>query len=156
MFLWCSLQGLRVCACAPTGIAAANIAIEGTDIGATTIHNLFNFRTDLDTNFDFTKEENPRLQQLAAMDVLLVDESIDRTTSLAPAITPVVMSSAEVWADSVRYSGAAVSSSTVDACCETTSIDMAQFAAAQRRCESCECHNSEARGRSPARAQTPS
>ena len=61
LFLWCTLQGLRVCACAPTGIAAANIAVEGTDIGATTIHHLFELTTDLETKLDFEEEGNPRL-----------------------------------------------------------------------------------------------
>ena len=28
-------------ACAPTGIAAANIDLDGTDVGASTIHSLF-------------------------------------------------------------------------------------------------------------------
>ena len=74
LYLWCVLEGLRVCACAPTGIAAANIAIEGTDIGATTIHHLFNLKPGLDTNFDLANEDDPKLQQLAAMDVLFVDE----------------------------------------------------------------------------------
>ena len=74
LFLWCVLTGLRVCACAPTGIAAANITIPGTDIGATTLHHLFDLKPGLDTNFDFAKEENPKLRQLAMMDVLFVDE----------------------------------------------------------------------------------
>ena len=38
-------------AAAPTGIAAANIEIDGTDICAATLHSVF----DLDGAFDFTK-----------------------------------------------------------------------------------------------------
>ena len=74
LYLWCVLEGLRVCACAPTGIAAANITVDGTDVGATTVHHLFDLKPDLDTNLDFAKGDNPKLQQLAKMDVLFVDE----------------------------------------------------------------------------------
>jgi len=75
LYLWCELNGLRVCAGAPTGIAAANIEIAGTSIHATTIHNLLKLNPSLDTNFDFERcEDNPQLQQLIAMDVLFVDE----------------------------------------------------------------------------------
>ena len=41
VFLWCLVEGIDTKAAAPTGIAAANVEIEGTQVSATTMHNLF-------------------------------------------------------------------------------------------------------------------
>ena len=41
VYLWCLLKRKKVKAAAPTGIAAANVEVEGTDVAATTIHALF-------------------------------------------------------------------------------------------------------------------
>eukprot|EP00973_Karenia_brevis_P005517 750854-Karenia_brevis.AAC.1 len=38
VFLWCLVHGKHCKAAAPTGIAAANVEIEGTDVTATTLH----------------------------------------------------------------------------------------------------------------------
>ena len=40
VYLWCIVHGLNCKAAAPTGIAAANIEVEGTDVTATTLHAL--------------------------------------------------------------------------------------------------------------------
>ena len=45
-------------AAAPTGIAAANVEIEGTDVGANTIHTLFDLDTDYKTKLDFALVNN--------------------------------------------------------------------------------------------------
>ena len=40
VFLWCIINNKKTKAAAPTGIAAANIEIEGTDVCANTIHTM--------------------------------------------------------------------------------------------------------------------
>ena len=42
-------------AAAPTGIAAANIEIDGTDICAATLHSVFDFDGKYESKLDFTK-----------------------------------------------------------------------------------------------------
>ena len=49
VFLWCIIHGKVTRACAPTGIAAANVEIQGTPVSATTLHALFDLDTDLRT-----------------------------------------------------------------------------------------------------------
>jgi len=49
VFLWCIVHGKVTRACAPTGIAAANVEIQGTPVSATTLHALFDLDTDLKT-----------------------------------------------------------------------------------------------------------
>ena len=41
--------------CYLTGIAAANVEIEGTDVAATTIHALFDLNPEMESKLDFTK-----------------------------------------------------------------------------------------------------
>ena len=47
--LWCLLKRKAYKAAAPTGIAAANLELPGTDAAATTIHNLFELDAELKT-----------------------------------------------------------------------------------------------------------
>ncbi len=54
--------------------AAANIDVEGTEIGATTIHGLFEFDADYQTKLDFAKLENKKVINLIEMQVLMFDE----------------------------------------------------------------------------------
>ena len=51
-------------AAAPTGIAAANIEIEGTDICAATLHSVFDLDGKYESKLDFTK---PGLDKVAAI-----------------------------------------------------------------------------------------
>ena len=74
MFLWCLLHGKKTNAAAPTGIAAANIEIEGTEVQATTIHNLFDLDSEFRSKLDFAKFEHSKVAALLAMDLLLLDE----------------------------------------------------------------------------------
>jgi hypothetical protein len=59
---------------APTGIAAANVEIEGTDVSANTIHTIFDLDTEFKTKLDFAKLNNKKVAELMKMDVLLLDE----------------------------------------------------------------------------------
>ena len=68
------MNGKRCKAAAPTGIAAANVEIEGTDVSASTIHTLFDLDTDFKSKLDFAKLSNSRIADLMSMDVLLLDE----------------------------------------------------------------------------------
>ena len=61
-------------AAAPTGIAAANVEIEGTDVSATTLHNLFDFDQDYTSKLDFAKVTNTKVAALIRLQVLLLDE----------------------------------------------------------------------------------
>ena len=40
VYLWCLVNKKKAKAAAPTGIAAANVEIDGTSVSASTIHNL--------------------------------------------------------------------------------------------------------------------
>ena len=44
VYLWCIVHGFNCKAAAPTGIAAANVEVEGTDVTATTLHALLDGR----------------------------------------------------------------------------------------------------------------
>ena len=72
-FLWCIVNGKKARACAPTGIAAANVEIEGTEVGAQTIHALLDLNTELESKLDFTKD-NAKTAALMSLDVLFIDE----------------------------------------------------------------------------------
>ena len=69
------MNGKRCKAAAPTGIAAANVEIEGTDVSAATIHTLFDLDTEFKSKLDFAKLSNTRVADLMALDVLLLDEA---------------------------------------------------------------------------------
>ena len=75
VYLWCIVNGKRCKAAAPTGIAAANVEIEGTDVSASTIHTLFDLDTEFKSKLDFAKLSNTRVADLMAMGVLLLDEA---------------------------------------------------------------------------------
>ena len=55
MYLWCLVHGMSCKAAAPTGIAAANIEIEGTNICAATLHNVFDLDSEYKSSLDFSK-----------------------------------------------------------------------------------------------------
>jgi len=74
IYLWCLCKKMRVKACAPTGIAAANIDLDGTDVGAQTIHSLFDLDGEMTTKLDFAKVDDPKVAALLSMSVLLIDE----------------------------------------------------------------------------------
>ena len=74
VYLWCIVNGKKARACAPTGIASANVEIEGTDVAATTIHALFDLDCELKTKLDFAKLGHPKVQSLMELEVLFVDE----------------------------------------------------------------------------------
>ena len=74
----CLLKRVRFECCAPTGIAAANIGVEGTSVSAVTIHKLFLLTIGadnaLDSKLDFGNANDPWVERLLAMQVLLLDE----------------------------------------------------------------------------------
>lgn len=74
VYLHCLLRGLAVRAAAPTGIAASNIEIEGTDVRASTLHALFDLDGDMVSRLDLAKLSHPKVAALLALKVLLVDE----------------------------------------------------------------------------------
>ena len=69
------MNGKRCKAAAPTGIAAANVEIEGTDVSAATIHTLFDLDTEFKSKLDFAQLSNTRVADLMALDVLLLDKA---------------------------------------------------------------------------------
>ena len=75
VYLWCIVKGKKAKACAPTGIAAANVEIEGTDVAATTIHAMLDMDTDLKTKLDFAMVGNNKVAALLALEVLFIDEA---------------------------------------------------------------------------------
>ena len=72
--LWCRLHNLNMEACAPTGIAAANIEIGGTDITASTIHSFLGLHADMTSDLNLGKCSDGRVRNLWSMDVLAIDE----------------------------------------------------------------------------------
>lgn len=62
----------QVRAAAPTGIAAANVEIEGTDVSATTLHALFDLDGELQSRLDVSKLDCEKTKQLMSLDVLLL------------------------------------------------------------------------------------
>ena len=69
------MNGKRCKAAAPTGIAAANVEIEGTPVSASTIHNVFDLDTEFNSKLDFAKLSSNRIADLMALHVLLLDEA---------------------------------------------------------------------------------
>lgn len=74
VFLWCIVNDKKCKAAAPTGIAAANVEIEGTDVAATTLHAMFDLDTEFKTKLDFSKLDHAKVVVLMALQVLLIDE----------------------------------------------------------------------------------
>ena len=74
MYLWCIVNGKKAKAAAPTGIAAANVEIEGTDVAATTIHAMLDLDCELESKLDFAKLGHPKVESLMSLDVLFLDE----------------------------------------------------------------------------------
>ena len=56
------------------GIAAANVEIAGTEVSATTVHNLFDFDQDYTSKLDFAKVTQTKVAALIKLAVLLLDE----------------------------------------------------------------------------------
>ena len=75
VYLWCIVKGKKAKACAPTGIAAANVEIEGTDVSAMTVHAMFDLDTEWKTKLDFSKQDHSKVGALMALQVLLLDEA---------------------------------------------------------------------------------
>ena len=74
LFLWALVKNKKMTACAPTGIAAANIEIAGTGVSASTIHNVYELDGELQTKLDFNKRDNKHVADLLATFALLIDE----------------------------------------------------------------------------------
>ena len=74
VFLWCIVKGKKCKAAAPTGIAAANVEIEGTDVAAQTMHCMFDLDTEFATRLDFSKFDHAKVATLMQLEVLLLDE----------------------------------------------------------------------------------
>ena len=74
VYLWALIHKMKVRAAAPTGIAAANILVEGTDVAACTIHALFQFDASLQTKLDFSKLDNKDVAKMLETTLLMLDE----------------------------------------------------------------------------------
>ena len=74
IMLWCIVNGKKAKAAAPTGIAASNVEIEGTDVKATTLHSMFDLDTDFVTKLDFAKMDSNKVKALIELEVFLLDE----------------------------------------------------------------------------------
>ena len=81
VFLWCLVHGKITKAVAPTGIAASNIEIGGTEVTATTIHALFDLDTEFVTKLDLSKLDHKKVAALMCLEVLLLDEARPNVTS---------------------------------------------------------------------------
>ena len=75
LFLWCLCENMRTKAVAPTGIAAANIDIEGCDVSACTLHYAFDLDASTKSKLDFAKLSNTKVAQIMSLDVLFMDEA---------------------------------------------------------------------------------
>ncbi len=74
VYLFCILERIKCKAAAPTGIAAANIELEGTKINACTMHAMFSIGGDAyESKLDFTRSDE-KVQELVNSRVLLFDE----------------------------------------------------------------------------------
>ena len=69
------MHGKKCKAAAPTGIAAANVEIEGTDVTASTIHSLFDLDANFQSKLDVANLSSTRVAELMGLDVLLLDEA---------------------------------------------------------------------------------
>eukprot|EP00973_Karenia_brevis_P094463 12422633-Karenia_brevis.AAC.1 len=74
VYLWCIINKKKCHAAAPTGIAASNVEIEGTDVMATTLHSMFDLDTEFKTKLDFSKMDHAKVATLMLLEVLLIDE----------------------------------------------------------------------------------
>ena len=68
------MEGIDTEAAAPTRIATANAEIEGTQVSATTVHNLFDFNSEHISQLDFSKVAQAKVAALIQLRVLLLDE----------------------------------------------------------------------------------
>ena len=81
IYLWCLVHERTFQACraaCPTGIAASNIKLEGTNIFASTLHSMFELETDNDgtrSNLDFKRCGTEKVAALSSLQVLLLDEA---------------------------------------------------------------------------------
>ena len=75
IYLWCVVHGMACKAAAPTGIAAANIEIDGTDICAATLHSVFDMDSHYKSNLDFAKPGVDKVAAILNMKVLFIDEA---------------------------------------------------------------------------------
>ena len=69
IYLWCIVNGLNCKAAAPTGIAAANVEVEGTDVVATTLHALLELDAELQTKLDLAKLDHAKVAALMKLQV---------------------------------------------------------------------------------------
>lgn len=74
VYLYCILNGKKVRACAPTGIAAANIELEGSAVSASTLHCFFDLDGSYESRLDFSKTTNEKVDAVINLDVLMLDE----------------------------------------------------------------------------------
>ena len=74
LFLWCLCEKLKTKAVAPTGIAAANIGIDGCDVSACTLHYAFDLDASTKSKLDFAKLSNTKVAEIMTLDVLFMDE----------------------------------------------------------------------------------
>ncbi len=72
--IWCLLRDLKSNACAPTGIAAANLEIEGVEVAASTLHKLFGLDFEAASKLNFQDPKDPAVEKLLGTQVLLGDE----------------------------------------------------------------------------------
>ena len=56
-----------------TGIAAANVELEGTAVGVSTLHCLFHFDGNYESCLDFSKTTHEKVDKLISLEVLLLD-----------------------------------------------------------------------------------
>ena len=74
VYLYCLLNGKKVRACAPTGIASANIELEGSAVSASTLHCFFDLDGSYESRLDFSKTTNEKVDAVINLDVLMLDE----------------------------------------------------------------------------------
>jgi len=70
LYLWCAAHGMEFLAAAPTGIAAANIEIDGTDICAATLRSVFDVDGAYKSKLDFTKPGADKVAAILKMKAL--------------------------------------------------------------------------------------
>ena len=73
--IWCLLNKVSFKSCAPTGIAAANLEVEGTGVAATTVHTLFGLGFELVSKLNWHKADDPDVAALIRMKLWLLDEA---------------------------------------------------------------------------------
>ena len=73
LYLWCVVHRMECLAAAPTGIAAANIEIDGTDICAATLHSVFDLDGAYKSKLDFTKPGTDKAAAILKMKAFVVN-----------------------------------------------------------------------------------